>query len=91
MDIQWIWISIGFGHGHNFSPMDFFHGRAKIVFMDMDMDLILFNLIQTRPIAILREHGIENQRERRSHLATSYGPVGLWQTTHASWEGNRVL
>ena len=24
------------------------------------------------------EHGIENQRERRSHLATSYGPVGVW-------------
>ncbi len=24
------------------------------------------------------EHGIEDQRERRSHLATSYGPVGLW-------------
>ena len=24
------------------------------------------------------EHGIENQRERRSHLATSYGPVGPW-------------
>src|SRR5215216_3601841 len=24
------------------------------------------------------EHGIENQRERRSHLATSYVPVGLW-------------
>ena len=24
------------------------------------------------------EHGIENQRERRSHLATSYGPLGLW-------------
>ena len=23
------------------------------------------------------EHGIENQRERSSHLATSYGPVGL--------------
>ena len=22
-------------------------------------------------------HGIENQRDRRSHLATSYGPVGL--------------
>ena len=21
---------------------------------------------------------IEDQRERRSHLATSYGPVGLW-------------
>ena len=24
------------------------------------------------------EHGIEDQRERRSHLATSYGPVVLW-------------
>ena len=25
------------------------------------------------------EHGIEHQRERRrSHLANSYGPVGLW-------------
>ena len=33
------------------------------------------------------EHGIENQRERRSHLATSYGPVGLKWTTHASSKG----
>ena len=24
------------------------------------------------------EHCIEDQRERRSHLATSYGPIGLW-------------
>ena len=24
------------------------------------------------------EHCIEDQIERRSHLATSYGPVGLW-------------
>ena len=24
------------------------------------------------------EHGIENQRDNRSHLATSYGLVGLW-------------
>ena len=24
------------------------------------------------------EHCIEDQRERRSHLATSYRPVGLW-------------
>ena len=23
------------------------------------------------------EHGIENQRDRRIHIATSYGPVGL--------------
>ena len=33
------------------------------------------------------EHGIEEHRERRSHLATSYGPVGLRQTTHASLQG----
>ena len=47
MDIHriWTWTQF-FTHG-------FFHGRAKTVFMDMDMDLILFNLIQTRPIAIL--------------------------------------
>ena len=24
------------------------------------------------------EHGIEEHRERKSHLATSYGPEGLW-------------
>src|SRR5215216_899224 len=24
------------------------------------------------------EHCIKDQRERRSHIATSYGPVGLW-------------
>ena len=24
------------------------------------------------------EHCIEDQRERRTHLATSYRPVGLW-------------
>jgi hypothetical protein len=23
-------------------------------------------------------HGIEDQRERKSHLTTSYGPIGLW-------------
>ena len=61
MDIQWIWISIEFGHGHNFSPMDFFHGRAKTVFMDMDMDFILFNPIQTRPIAILRDDAMNQE------------------------------
>ena len=35
------------------------------------------------------DHGelcIEDPRERRSHLVTSYGPVGLWWTTHASSE-----
>ena len=47
MDIHrvWTWTQF-FTHG-------FFHGRTKTVFMDMDMDLILFNPIQTRPIAIL--------------------------------------
>ena len=24
------------------------------------------------------EHCIEDQRERRNHLATNYGPVSLW-------------
>ena len=24
------------------------------------------------------EHCIEDQKERTSHLATTYGPVGLW-------------
>ena len=24
------------------------------------------------------EHCIEDQKERRSHLAIAYGPVGLW-------------
>ena len=24
------------------------------------------------------EHCIEDQKERRSHLATNYGPAGLW-------------
>jgi hypothetical protein len=33
------------------------------------------------------EHCIADQRERRSHLATSYGHVGLWWTTHTSSEG----
>ena len=53
MDIQWVWISIGFGTWTQFFTHGFFHGRAKTVFMDMDMDLILFNPIHTRPIAIL--------------------------------------
>ena len=31
-----------------------------------------------------RDHCIENQKERRSHLVTAYRPVGLQWTTHAS-------
>ena len=77
MDIQWIWISIGFGQGHNFSPMDFFDGRAKTVFMDMDMDLILFNPIQTRPIAILKpntSHPRAYVYERNAHRSAPDHP-----------------
>ena len=40
-------------------------------------------------IDVYEDHGelcIEDPRERISHLATSYGPVGLWWTTHASSE-----
>ena len=47
MDIRrvWTWTQF-FTHGY-------FHGWAKTIFMDMDMELILFNPVQTRPIAIL--------------------------------------
>ena len=37
------------------------------------------------------EHGIENQRERRNHLATSYGPKGLWGLLMLHPKGKRVL
>ena len=47
MDIHRVWTWT------QFSTRGFFHGRVKTIFMDMDMDLILFNPIQTRPIAIL--------------------------------------
>ena len=35
------------------------------------------------------EHCIKDQKGRRSHLATKYEPEGLWQTTHASSEGQQ--
>ncbi len=41
-------------------------------------------------IDLHEDHGelcIEDPRERRSHLATNYGPVGLKWTTHESLEG----
>ena len=65
--------------------------KTQITFMDKNIDLIInpqfIRSRQTRCKRVLHridlqehqgEHGIENQRERRSHLATSYGPVGLW-------------
>ena len=39
---------------------------------------------RNRRLHVIELHGdhgelcIEDQRERRSHLVTSYGPVGLW-------------
>ena len=45
--------------------------------------------IRLHRIDLHEDHGelcIEDPRERRSHLVTSYGPVGLWWTTHASSE-----
>ena len=47
MDIHRVWTWT------QFSTRGLFHGRAKAVLMDMD--LILFNPIQTRPIAILTD------------------------------------
>ena len=41
-------------------------------------------------IDLHEDHGelcIEDPRERRNHLATNYGPVGLKWTTHESLEG----
>ena len=70
MDIQWIWISIGFGHGHSFSPMDFSMG-GKDCLMDMDMDFILFNPIQTRPIAILKQDWLKVQWKKRCSIVSS--------------------
>ena len=52
------WISNGYGYPSDLDMVTIFrpwifHGWAGTTFMDMDMDLILFNPIQTRPIAIL--------------------------------------
>ena len=47
MDIHRVWTWT------QFFTRGFFHGRAKTVFKDMDMDFILFSPIQTQPIAIL--------------------------------------
>ena len=44
---------------------------------------------RSHQIDLHEDHGelcIEDPRERRSHLATSYGPEDLWWTTHASSE-----
>ena len=39
-----------------------------VIFKDSDLKEIL---------DYHEEHGIKDQRERKSHLATSYGPIGL--------------
>ena len=40
-------------------------------------------------IDLRREHCIEDQRERESHLANNYGPIGPVETTHTSSEGHQ--
>ena len=71
--------------------------KSQIIFIDnMNINPQFIGSRQTHRKRVLHridlhedyeEHGIEDQRERRSHLATSYGPEGLWWTTHASSEG----
>ena len=62
-------------------------GKTRIIFIDnLIINPQFIGSQQTHPKRILHqteiqehqgEHGIEDHRERRSHLATSYGPVGL--------------
>ena len=61
MDIHRVWTWT------QFFARGYFHERAKIVFMDMDMDLMLFNPIQTRPIAILIQAGPQLPWQSRRH------------------------
>ena len=70
--------------------------KTQITFMDKNIDLVINSKFirsqQTHRKRITsygspRDHCIENQRrERGSHLATNYRPVGLQWTTHASSE-----
>ena len=62
-------------------------GKIQIIFIDkLIINPQFIGSRQTRRKRVLHridlqehrgEHGIENQRERSSHLATSYGPVGM--------------
>ena len=64
--------------------------KTQITFMNKNIDLIINSqFIESQQTHHKRrlhrinleehqgEHCIEDQRERRSHLATSYGPIGL--------------
>src|SRR6187399_2812689 len=63
--------------------------KTQIIFIDnLIIDAQFIGSWQTHRKRILHridlqeqrgEHGIEDKRERRSHLATRYGPIGLWQ------------
>ena len=74
-------------------------GKAQIIFMDnLIINSQFIGSQQTHCKQGLHrielqehrgEHCIEDQKERISHLATSYGTVGLWYTTHASSEGQQ--
>ena len=70
MDIHrvWTWTQL-FTQGY-------FRGRAKTVFMDMDMDLRLFNPIQTRPIAILNGGKLHGNISRNGYGNAMIGRYG---------------
>ena len=74
--------------------------KTQIIFIDnLIINLQFIISQQTHPKRVLHwidlqehwgEHGIENQRERRSHLATSYGPIGLSKLLTLYRNGNGV-
>ena len=63
--------------------------NTQIIFMDIDL-IINSNFIESQQTHRKKslhqidlqehreEHCIGNQKEREIHLATTYGPVGLW-------------
>ena len=70
------WISNGYGYPSDldmvtlFRPWNF-HGWAGTAFRDMNMDLVLFNPIQTRPIAILKQDWLKVQWKKRCSIVSS--------------------
>ena len=59
--------------------------KIQVIFIDkliINPQFIGSRQTHRKRVLDLQEHRgelcIENQRERRSHIATSYGPIGLW-------------
>ena len=73
--------------------------KNQIIFIDSLINPQFIRSQQTHHKRILHridlqehrgEHGIENQRERRSHLANNYGPEGLCKLITLHRRGNGV-